>query len=133
MKLYLRRALNLLLWLNVCFLGGTGVVLFWRLPHGQGSHGLTLAGMTRHEWGAWHAYAGVLFAILVIAHLVLAWPWLKNAAAGKKRLWAVVAGLTLGAAIPLAFALYPLEGEPTGRGHGEHRGWSAKHGEHGDP
>lgn len=128
MKLYLRRILNLLLWLNVCLLGGTGALLYWRLPPGsRGGHGLSLFGLTRHEWGDFHAIIGLVFAVLILAHLWLAWKWLKNAAAGK-RLWPVLTGLAVGLTIPLFFALVPIEQNPDREGgsalgeHAEYRG-----------
>ncbi|GHC08407.1 DUF4405 domain-containing protein [Cerasicoccus arenae] len=109
MKLIVRRIINLLLWLNVCFLGGTGALLYWRLPPGsRGGHGLSLWGLTRHEWGDFHAIAGLIFAALIFTHLYLAWAWLKNAAAGK-RLWPILAGLAIGLAIPATFILTPVQ------------------------
>ena len=100
--------MNLLLWLNFCFITATGITLFWKLPPGrEGGHGLTLWGLTRHEWGDIHAIAGLLFAVLVIAHLYLAWPWLKNAAC-KRRLRLVLAGLLTGLVIIIVSATGPV-------------------------
>lgn len=117
-----RRILNLCLWLNVCLLGGTGALLYWRLPPGsRGGQGLSLLGMTRHEWGDVHAIAGFVFAALVLAHLALAWQWLKVAAA-KKKLWPVYAGLASGALIVIGFLAVPVEQDGASDAHsdGEH-------------
>ncbi|MDP0497989.1 MAG: DUF4405 domain-containing protein [Verrucomicrobiota bacterium JB024] len=113
-KLLIRRVLNLLLWLSACFLAGTGFALRWKFPHGPhrgsgGGGGLELLGLTKHDWGTLHTWVGVSFAVLVLAHLVMAWPWLKSAAAGRKRLWAVLAGLVIGLAIPVALVLSPVQ------------------------
>lgn len=114
-KLIVRRVLNLLLWLSACFLAGTGFALRWKFPHGPhrgsgGGGGLELLGLTKHDWGTLHTWVGVSFAVLVLAHLVMAWPWLKSAAAGRKRLWAVLAGLVIGLAIPVGLVLSPVQG-----------------------
>lgn len=123
MKLWIRRVLNLLLWLNVCLLSGTGFALYWRLPHGrEGGRGLELWGMDRHEWGELHAIAGIVFAVLILAHMVMAWPWLKNAAA-KRKLWPVWMGLTAGVALCLVIFLGPIDKRTKGDGHGSGRAW----------
>ena len=108
-KLILRRVLNLLLWLSACFLLGSGLALKWNFPHGPRSGRAMMLGLSKHEWGDIHAWVGIGFAVLVAAHLYLAWPWLKNAAAGKKRLWAVFAGLAVGLAIPVTLVLLPVQ------------------------
>ena len=114
-KLIVRRVLNLLLWLSACFLAGTGFALRWKFPHGAhrgsgGGGGLELLGLTKHDWSTLHTWVGVTFAVLVLAHLVMAWPWLKSAAAGRKRIWAVLAGLAIGLAIPVGLVLSPVQG-----------------------
>ncbi|MBC2593731.1 DUF4405 domain-containing protein [Ruficoccus amylovorans] len=110
-KLLFRRVLNLLLWLSICFMAGSGLLLKWKFPHGQGRGSgrlYELLGLDKHEWGQVHTWVGIAFALLVLAHLYLAWPWLKSAAAGRKRLWAVFAGLALGLAIPVGLMLAPV-------------------------
>jgi hypothetical protein len=34
--------------------------------------------MTRHEWGYVHFDLAVLFAVLMVVHIVLHWAWIKN-------------------------------------------------------
>lgn len=124
--MHLRRILNLLLWLNVCLLGGTGALLYWRLPPGsRGGHGLSLFGLDRHEWGDLHAIAGWVFAGLILAHLWMAWRWLKNAAAGK-RLWPVIGGLAAGLAIPAFFLLTPVDQPIESASSSDHQSQSAQ-------
>ncbi len=126
MKLWIRRVLNLLLWLNVCFLAGSGLALFTRMPHGPQGRGLSLWGLSKHDWGEVHAWAGIVFAVLVVAHLVMAWPWLKNAAA-KRHLWPVVGGLVAGIALAAALIFGPITqgegGVGEGPGTGQGTGW----------
>lgn len=127
MKLWIRRILNLLLWLNVCLLTGTGIVLFFRLPHGPQGRGFELWGLGRHDWGALHAWGGAVFVMLVLAHLVLAWPWLKNAAA-KRRLWPVLGGLVAGLVVVLVLAFSRVEQASASEGQGQEggHGWRAE-------
>lgn len=124
MKLWIRRILNLTLWLNICLIAGSAGALALRLPHGPGARGLELWGWTRQEWGDFHLWAGVAFLILIVAHLVMAWPWLKNAAA-KRHLWPIIGGLSGGIAIALILAFGPVrqsEGQ-IGIGQGQGIGW----------
>ncbi|MGE9292035.1 MAG: DUF4405 domain-containing protein [Puniceicoccales bacterium] len=113
-KLIIRRVLNLLLWLSACFITASGIALKWRFPHrpapGARSGGpSTMFGLNKHEWADLHTWVGVGFAVLVLVHLFMAWPWLKNAAAGKKRLWAVFGGLATGLAMVAVLLLAPVE------------------------
>ncbi len=34
-------------------------------------------GLTRHEWGQIHFYIAAVFVVLLIAHLILHWSWIK--------------------------------------------------------
>lgn len=109
--------MNLLLWLSACFLAGSGLAVFFKLPPGsQGGHGLTLWGLGRHDWGDLHAWVGIVFIALIIAHMIMAWPWLKNAAA-KKRLWPVLLGIAAGLAIVAGILTGPVEQTAHKHGH----------------
>lgn len=112
-KLPIRRVLNLSLWLIVCFLSGTGALLYWRMPHGPAGRNLSVFGLSKHDLIELHAIFGLIFVGLIIAHLWLAWPWLKNAAA-KKKLWPIFSGIIAGLAIAGGIALAPLETNASG-------------------
>ena len=122
------RVVNLLLYLSGCFMAGTGILLAWRLPPGsRGGHGLSALGMTRHEWGDWHLYAGILVVALSIVHLVLNRAWLEKIAASRKR-WRLAGGLLAGLAVIVGLALLPVQrqqderGGHGGRGHARQSG-----------
>ena len=51
---------NILLYLGFSFLLGTGLLLVFRLPPGsRGGHGLTMLGLSRHEWGDLHYWVAL--------------------------------------------------------------------------
>lgn len=105
-----RRFLNFLLWISICVLSGTGSALAWRFPSGpRRGTAYTLLGMDVHFWKDVHLWIGILFALLVILHMYMAWPWLKSAAAGRKRLWAVLLGIFAGLSIPAILWLSPVQ------------------------
>ncbi|WP_309398601.1 DUF4405 domain-containing protein [Cerasicoccus maritimus] len=124
MKLIIRRILNLALWLNVCLLGGTGALLYWRMPHGPAGRGLSVFGFSKHDIVEIHTIGGFVFAGLVIAHLWLAWPWLKNAAA-KKKLWPVIGGLAAGLVLALGITFAPIQKTANSQSP-EHAGFSGR-------
>ena len=109
--------LNLGLYLVVCFLFGTGIVMWLRLPPGQGRRHRggrgdgegprELLGLDRHEWGDWHTYAALALVALTVVHLAMNWAWMMKIAGGRHR-WRLIAGLAAGAVIIGFFALYPL-------------------------
>ena len=108
MKTKLRRILNLLLYLSFCAMLGTGLLLAFRLvPGSRGGRGLEALGWDRHQWGDLHTWLSYAFAILLVAHLVLAWVWLKKVAA-KGQLWRLVAGFAVGLAIIFGIVLLPV-------------------------
>jgi len=117
----INRVLNLGLYLAMCFLVGTGVLMWLRLPpgsshvgrrgdgggvghrHGRSGGGegegpLTVLGMDRHDWGDLHLYTGLVFLVIGVAHLWFNRVWLKKIAASNKA-WRLWAGLAAGAAI----------------------------------
>ena len=69
-----------------------------------------MGGLSRHEWGDLHWYAGLGIAGLMIVHLVLNWAWMRKIAAtgGAWKLWG---GLALGGLIAGLFFLPPVEAE----------------------
>lgn len=110
-KKLLPRVANLLLWLSFCALGGTGLLLAWRMPPGsRGGHGLQAMGMGRHEWGDVHTWVGYAFGLLILLHLALHWRWLWQVAARRRR-WPLVAGLAAGGVLFLYLVCQPVEGK----------------------
>jgi hypothetical protein len=112
----LPRVLNLLLWLGLCGLAGTGLLLAWRLPPGsRGGHGLELFGLGRHDWGDVHTWVAYFFIAMILAHLALHWRWLWQIAA-RKRPWPVLAGFGLGLAVMVVLLFAPVSKREGGRG-----------------
>ncbi len=76
----------------ICLLGlaFTGFIIKFTLPPGTGGRGQqlheglgrehikTFGSMTRHEWGDIHFYLAVVFAVLIVVHIILHWGWIKN-------------------------------------------------------
>ena len=68
----------------------TGFVMKYILPPGTGGRGRMLHegrgveqikelwSMTRHQWGDIHFYLALLFLILMVAHIILHWRWIKS-------------------------------------------------------
>lgn len=105
----LKRVLNLVLYLSFCTVIGTGLLLAYRLPPGsKGGHGLTVLGMTRHEWGDWHFYIGLLMVAVGFTHLLLNWAWVRRIAS-KSRLWLALGGLAAGLVLIATPVLLPVE------------------------
>lgn len=106
----INRVLNLALYLVLCFMIGTGLVMWLRLPPGHGRRRETgheaLLGLTRHEWGDWHLYAGLAFLALSVLHLAMNRTWLMKIAA-RTRASRILIGLLVGAAIVAFFLLVP--------------------------
>lgn len=117
MKIIIRRVLNLLLYLSVCALTGTGLLMAFRLPPGsRGGQRLEVLGWNRHDWGDLHTWVSYLFLALVVIHLAMNWAWLAKVAA-KGQLWRVVVGLLLGLTIIAAFLLLPVQERERGKKH----------------
>ncbi len=58
-----------------------------RLMHGEGRSKKTIdlfMGLARHEWGDIHFYIAFIFLVLIVAHLILHWSWLKAVTFGTK-------------------------------------------------
>lgn len=110
-------------------MAGTGLVMEFRLPAGSGN--ATLLGLTRHDWGEVHFWFAISFLVVIAAHLLLHWDWIRamtvarlaGSPGGSRR--GLVAAI--GAAVILLLALAPLMAPktPATRGEGEGRGREA--------
>jgi hypothetical protein len=59
-------------------------LIHYRLvPGSRGGHGLSLLGLSRHEWRAYHLWAAYLLLTLVLVHLALNFEFNKNVIAAK--------------------------------------------------
>jgi hypothetical protein len=107
-KILFRQILDLLLYLSFCLLSGTGLLIALRLPPGfKGGHGLTVLGLSRHEWGDLHTWIAYLFIALLALHLAVNWSWLVKCAASG-RLWRLALGLGAGMLVICAFFVLPV-------------------------
>ncbi|MCA9396443.1 MAG: DUF4405 domain-containing protein [Candidatus Omnitrophica bacterium] len=94
MKQAFNRVVNALGLITFIFMISTGSILKWILPPGSGrlegreAWGREIAsyiGLTRHEWGEVHFYISIGFVIILGAHLLLHWNWIKATAWGTAR------------------------------------------------
>ena len=78
--------IDVVLLLSVLGLVLTGFLIYWLLPPGSGGRGggggLTLWGLSRHDYGDIHFYLALAMMVLALLHLLLHWKWvlgtLKN-------------------------------------------------------
>jgi Domain of unknown function (DUF4405) len=104
-----KKLLDLVLYLVSCTLTGTGLLLAYRLPHGQGHTGRILfLGYDRHDWGDIHTWLAYAVILLAAVHLILNWQWLVKVAASKHP-WRLAVGILAGLSIVGAFLLFPIE------------------------
>ncbi len=127
-----RTLTDILMFGAMCFLAGTGLLLHFRLVPGyMGGRGLTVLGLSRHDWGACHLWCAYLLLFLVLVHLVLNFAFIKNCIAAKKT-WVVIGLGLAGLAIAFGFLFLPLKRTGAGdRGQGQGlrlRGLPGSHG-----
>ncbi len=105
-----RTVTDILMFGTMCFLAGTGLLFQYRLVPGfMGGRGLTVLGLSRHEWGTYHLWAAYLLLFLVLVHMALNFAFIKNVIAAKK-MW-VMTGLGLaGLALIFGFLFLPVNG-----------------------
>ena len=89
-RITLNFIVDLVAFLDLLVLAITGLIMKYVLPPGTGGYGRGFRGgrepgeikylwsMTRHEWGRIHFYLAVVFAALMVIHIVLHWTWIKN-------------------------------------------------------
>lgn len=104
-----RTITDILMFGTMCFLAGTGLLFQYRLMPGfMGGRGLTVLGLSRHEWGTYHLWAAYLLLFLVIVHMALNYAFIKNVIAAK-RTWIVIGFGLAGLAIIFGFLFFPLK------------------------
>jgi hypothetical protein len=81
--------LDLVSLINLLGLMITGIIMRYVLPPGtgglgriahgggRGQHIKQLWSMTRHQWGDVHFWLSAVFVVLMLAHIVLHWNWIK--------------------------------------------------------
>lgn len=103
------RISNLALWLVFCLLTGTGLMLKLRLPPGsRGGQGLSVWGLSRHEWGDVHFWAAIVMIALTVLHFALNWTWMQKIAASRKP-WRLIAGFAIGLGLIALLVFFPVE------------------------
>jgi hypothetical protein len=123
----LRKYIDLLLFFTACFLTGTGLLIHYRLlPGYRGGHGLTLLGLSRHQWGEYHLWASYALIALTLIHLTVNYAFIKTVIAARRNWLMILFGL-IGLLIVLFFLLAPIEKAATGQGAGQ-GGQGAGHG-----
>ncbi len=104
-----RVVIDILMYVVTCLLTGTGLLIHYRLVPGfRGGHGLSMMGLTRHEWGTWHLWSAYALIGLVAVHLVVNFKFvICMIAAGKA--WVGTAIAMLGVVVVTFFLLFPME------------------------
>lgn len=129
MRTYITRILNLLLWLTLCFLAGTGFLLAFRLPPGsRGGAGLQALGLGRHGWGDLHTWSSYAFLALLLLHLVMHWRWIWKVAS-QRRFLLVGAGVGAGVMLLLWLTFLPVfarTDDATGGGRHGRSAWASQ-------
>ena len=116
-----RTLTDILMFVAMCFLAGTGLLIHYRLVPGfMGGRGLTVLGLSRHEWGTYHLWAAYVLLFLVLVHMVLNFAFIKNVIAAK-RTWIVIGMGLAGLTIIFGFLFLPVKrgaGDGQEQGHG---------------
>jgi hypothetical protein len=73
-KLWIVNVMSFILFTVLCC---TGLMNWLVLPRGYGTHG-SFGVSLRHFFIALHEWAGLLFMILILLHLVLHWSYIKS-------------------------------------------------------
>ncbi len=88
-KVTLNFIVDLISFVDLLGLLFTAVIQKYILPPGTGGGGRGWGGgfgrevkafwlLTRYEWGSIHFYLALLFIVLITAHILLHWTWIKN-------------------------------------------------------
>ncbi|MFA7171993.1 MAG: DUF4405 domain-containing protein [Kiritimatiellia bacterium] len=120
-KKTIRVLTDILMYVTMCFLAGTGLLIKHRLvPGSKGGHGLTLLNFSRHEWGTAHLWAAYLLLALVVIHLVLNFAFIRSAVA-RDSSWLMFVLALIGILIALFFLVMPIKKTGEDKGHGRFR------------
>lgn len=104
----LTRWIDLVSFVVFALMVSSGLVMEYSLP--ARSHGSTLLGLTRHQWGDVHYYISLCFVILMSSHLFLHGKYITHAIAGRatrERRYRLAIGLVCFIALIL-MAIIPL-------------------------
>ncbi len=108
-KIYVKKYVDLLLYFSLSFITATGLLMEYRLvPGSKGGRGLSLFGLSRHEWGEWHFYASCVMVAMVCIHLFLNFRFIKAIISNQNTLKLLTMALPALVLI-LIFMLTPLE------------------------
>lgn len=103
-----RTLTDILMYGTMCFLAGTGLLLHFRLVPGfMGGQGLTMLGLSRHEWGTCHFWAACFLLALVLVHMAFNFAFIKNRIAARRTWLVIVLGLA-GLLITFFFLFFPV-------------------------
>lgn len=98
---------NLLLYVVLCLLVATGILLTWQMQYGffkgTGTHWL---GISRQGWKDFHLFLVFPLVILTVLHMVLNIQWLKKVAAHDHS-WRWILGIGIGLLMILLPFLIP--------------------------
>jgi len=111
MKTILPRLLNYILYAVGILLAGSGLLLKWKIPHGQAGRDVSLWGLDKHDLKDFHLWGGIIIALLVGWHLWLHRKWIMNVACQKRSVW-LLGGLLAPVILVGALALTPLGQAP---------------------
>jgi hypothetical protein len=101
----LHLAVDVVLFLTVLSLAGTGLLLAYVLPGGSGR--ATVWGWSRHDWGELHLWIALTMLVVALLHVALNWAWVCNVACklvgrgAPRSRWRHLGGAALIAAIVL--------------------------------
>jgi hypothetical protein len=89
--------INLLMFVDFCSLLAIGLLMAFVMPGRSGQAARYFLGLHRHEWGSIHLYLAYILTALVILHLAMGFPWIRNAIQTRfggqwKRMAAVLGG-----------------------------------------
>jgi hypothetical protein len=76
-RLKLLYIVDVLMGLAFLVLAGIGLMMFFFLPGGVPRSGQQeVLGVLKRRWLLIHAWAGLVFVVLIVIHLVLHWEWI---------------------------------------------------------